>query len=372
MELTNEQRKYLGLELVEPTWERIEIPNNCLKPALSTGKNILFFDGDILRKVIWLDKKGSFLENSYHLRTQDNRTMIAPITSKGKPKRLNGVNIQRCTPYGMYIQFSGGYEVGGSVCLANYTTQQTYFSSEVAGLHAMDMCEFQSFLAQWIVETSIADLAEIQAFADAQRRHCKYREGDFFRFKYDRRSYGYGRILLDVRKFIKSGGEFWDIIMGKPLCVSIYHIATENPNVSIADLQKLNSCPSGYIMDNVFHNGEYEVIGNAPMLENPSDLDYPILYGRSINAHEQDKICYCRGKDYREIPFEGNVLLQKDFRMNGIGYRLHINKTLIKNCIKVCSNEPFWAKQPEISFTYDLRNPIYKKELEYVRKQMDV
>lgn len=62
MELTNEQRKYLGLEIIEPAWERVEIPSNCLKPELSTGKDILFFDGDILRKVIWLDDEGSFLE----------------------------------------------------------------------------------------------------------------------------------------------------------------------------------------------------------------------------------------------------------------------------------------------------------------------
>lgn len=54
MELTNEQRRYLGLELIDPAWERMEIPNNCLKPELSTGKDILFFEGDILRKVIWL------------------------------------------------------------------------------------------------------------------------------------------------------------------------------------------------------------------------------------------------------------------------------------------------------------------------------
>ena len=50
MELTNEQRKYLGLELADPAWERVEIPNNCLKPELSTGTDILFFDGDILRR----------------------------------------------------------------------------------------------------------------------------------------------------------------------------------------------------------------------------------------------------------------------------------------------------------------------------------
>jgi len=100
MELTNEQRKYLGLELVEPGWERVEIPSDCVKPELSTGKDILFFDGDILRKVIWMENSGSFLENSFHLKTQDNRTMIAPITEKGKAKRLNGVNIQRCRPAG--------------------------------------------------------------------------------------------------------------------------------------------------------------------------------------------------------------------------------------------------------------------------------
>ncbi len=31
MELNNEQRSYLGLEPVEPGWERVEIPSNCLK-----------------------------------------------------------------------------------------------------------------------------------------------------------------------------------------------------------------------------------------------------------------------------------------------------------------------------------------------------
>ena len=68
MELTNEQREYLGLELIDPSWERMEIPNNSRNPELSTGKDVLFFDGDVLRKVIWLNNDGSFLENSYKLK----------------------------------------------------------------------------------------------------------------------------------------------------------------------------------------------------------------------------------------------------------------------------------------------------------------
>ena len=85
MELTNEQRKYLGLELIEPAWERIEMPNNCLKPELSTGKDILFFDGDILRKVIWLDDKGSLL-----------------LQGKGLPDRYIASDMRDNYPYGLF------------------------------------------------------------------------------------------------------------------------------------------------------------------------------------------------------------------------------------------------------------------------------
>lgn len=372
MELTNEQRQYLGLEIIEPSWERVEIPNNCLKPELSTGKDILFFDGDMLRKVIWLHNEGSFRENSYHLRTQDNRTMIAPITAKGKPKRLNGVNIQRCSPYGVYVEFGGGRERRGGVYIANYTTQRTYYSSGFAGVPPMNESECQMFLDRWIADTSADDLAKMQAFAEAKRQHCKYREGDFFRFQYDRRNYGYGRILMDVRRFIKGGGTFWDILMGKALCVSVFHIVTENPDVGIEELMKCGSCPSEYMMDNRFYYGEYEIIGNAPLPGDYREIDYPIMYGRSIDARDRDKICYCRGKDYREIALEGNELLPKDFRNNGVSYGFHLNKTVVEDCIRAGSNEPFWASRPKISHTYDLRNPACEKELQYVLRQMGV
>lgn len=52
MELTNEQRKYFGLELVDPSWDRVVIPSNSVHPELSENNIILYFDGDILRKEI--------------------------------------------------------------------------------------------------------------------------------------------------------------------------------------------------------------------------------------------------------------------------------------------------------------------------------
>lgn len=371
MELTNEQRKCLGLELVEPAWEREERPVDCSKTEIITEKNILFFDGDILRKAIWLYENGSFFENSYYLRTQNNRTMIAPVTAKGKPKRLSSANILCCTAYGMYAFFDGEYEKKGSFLLANYTTRQTYFSSRLAGLPDMNVGEFQHFLDKWVAETSEEDLIEIQAFAKANRTHCKYKEGDFFRFKYDRRTYGYGRILMDVRRFMKDGGKFWDILMGKPLCISIYHIVTENPNVQIADLQALDSCPSEYIMDNIFYYGEVEIIGNVPLPEEPDAVDYPIMYGAALSG-PANMICYSRGKEYREILREGSELLQRDFRNNGIGFFLGVDKTLVEECIEAGSNEPYWTRDIKNGYSRDLRNPVHRNELEYVCRQMGV
>lgn len=361
MELTNEQRRCLGLELVDPAWERVEILNS-IKPECESGKMILYFDGDMIRKTISVWGDGSYEENAVHLKTLDNRTMIAPKTKRGKPKKLNAVNVQSFRAEGVYFFYDG------HVTLANYTTQQTYFSSSFAGLAPMTEAQLQGFLKQWVLETDEAELERIQTFAMAKRRHCKFRERDFFRYKIDRTHYGYGRILLDVMKLKKSGRMFWDILMGRPLVVSVFHIITENPSVDIQELAKLKCCPSQFIMDNGFYYGEYEIVGNAPL---PEDVDYPIMYGRSISAIDRDKIMYQRGRFYNEIPLEGNALIGEcDFKNNAIGWGLSLDKNILEECIREDSNMPYWVNDRR-GFVNDIRNPRYANELEKVVRQME-
>lgn len=361
MELTNRQRKYLGLELVELGWERMEIPNS-VKPRQVTGSIILYFDGDTVRKTICADWNGDYLERSVSLKTQEGRTMLAPRTERGKAYRLNAANLDRYAPYGMYFRYDRG-----CVMLANYTTQQTYYHSRFAGVSAIPEAELAGFLEQWIRETDEAELAKIQAFAAAKRRHCRFQEGDFFRFSVDRTHYGYGRILLDVNRMIKSGVKFWNILMGTPLVVSAYHILTEDPAVPISELEDLKSCPSQYIMDNVFYYGEYKIIGNGPLPANP---DYPIQYGRRYTYEDGDRILYQRGPVCREIPLRGNTLPPGDFRNNALGWTLNLDKNVLEACIRENSNAPYWA-QPEHG-KLDLRNPKYAKELALVLEQMGV
>lgn len=370
MELTNEQRRHFGLELVDPSWDRVEIPavsgRNTIHPEMnkSNRKIILYFDGDILRKEIVEHENGGFRENAYNLKTMDNRTKIAPITAKGKPKILNGVNIQRCNPYGVYMDLNAKPSEPASVVIGNYDTQKTYYGTGRSGVKLAA----EEFLDKWISETTERDFKDLEKFATEKRKHCKFKEGDFFRFKYDRRNYGYGRVLMDVYKWAKEGNPFWDVLMERPVCICIYHIVTEDPDVSLDELTKLKSCPSEYIMDNLLYYGDFEVVGNAPL---PEEVDYPIMYGRSISGRDPDKIICCIGKSfYREIPLKGNDNPGREFINNGVGFEPDLDMALVEECIKEGSNDPVWQMRSNRGYEADIRAPRHKVALIKMKKQM--
>ena len=77
-ELTNEQRKYLGLIPVEEDWELVKLDYKY--------EDIYFyFDGDIIRKKISLSEN-SYYETELNEKTTENRTMILSKTARGKIK----------------------------------------------------------------------------------------------------------------------------------------------------------------------------------------------------------------------------------------------------------------------------------------------
>ena len=75
-ELTNEQRKYLGLIPVEKDWELVK---------LDYKYEDIYFYGDIIRKKISLSEN-SYYETELNEKTTENRTVILPKTARGKIK----------------------------------------------------------------------------------------------------------------------------------------------------------------------------------------------------------------------------------------------------------------------------------------------
>lgn len=249
-ELTNLHRRYLGLGEVEPTWDKVCVKNSCW---------ILYFDGDVIRKIA-ARSESHYYESDVCEHTTDNRTVVLPKTKRGKPKKLNFTAIQSFGNKGIYFSFSDDY-----ITLANYTTQTTFYQARNKAHISID-----DWLRQWVEESTEKDLEEIQAFSSAKRRHQKYAEGDFFAFKIGRHKWGFGRIVLDVAKRCKSE-EFrednpgLDHLMGQALMIMIYRHLSDSPETDLDKLHTYGTLPVQAIMDNHFYYGEYTVIGNRPV-----------------------------------------------------------------------------------------------------------
>ena len=348
-ELTNEQRKYLGLIPVEEHWELVKFDNGIY----------YYFEDDIIRKEIKVSKN-YYHEAELNEKTAENRTMILPKTKRGKIKKFNYTATQSFSPFGTYFTFSTD-----GVIIANYTTQRTYYSEIFSEKEKISLDNLKKWLDKWMKETTEEDLEEIEEFKNAKRKNCKFNEGDFFAFKISRREWCFGRILLDVSKlkkdenFKKNKNYGLTNLMGKPLIIKVYHKISDNKNINLKELSKCLALPSQAIMDNIFYYGEAIILGNLPL--KPEENDMFISVSESISGIDKNIAYLQYGLIYREIPLSDYEKLIKDLkigpqtlRREGIGFVIDTYK--LKECIESKSNSPFWEKYKKRNVP-DLKNP---------------
>ena len=348
-ELTNEERKYLGLIPVEEHWELVKFDNGIY----------YYFEDDIIRKEITV-KENYYHESELNVKTSENRTMILPKTKRGKIKKFNYTATQSFSPFGTYFTFSAD-----GVIIANYTSQRTYYSETFTEKEKISLDDLKKWLDKWMKETTEEDLEEIEEFKNAKRKHCKFNEGDFFAFKISRREWCFGRILMDVSKlrkdenFEKNKNYGLAHLMGKPLIIKVYHKISDNKNINLKELSKCLALPSQAIMDNIFYYGEAIILGNLPL--KPEENDMFISVSESISGIDKNIAYLQYGLIYREISLSDYEKLIKELkigaqtlRREGIGFVIDTYK--LKECIEAKSNSPFWEKYKKRNVP-DLKNP---------------
>jgi len=143
------------------------------------------------------DAKEAYKNFKMYVETAENRTIVLPKTSKGKPKKLNYTATTMFTRIGMYFMYNDGY-----IVIANSTTQKTFYWTTVEGKENKKL--FEKWFETWKKETTEEDLRELETFKNEKRKKQKYKEGDIFAFKIGRRNYGFGKIIIDVTKRRKS------------------------------------------------------------------------------------------------------------------------------------------------------------------------
>ena len=350
-ELTNKERKYLGLIPVEEHWELVKFDNGIY----------YYFEDDTIKKEIKVSKN-YYHEAELNEKTAENRTMILPKTKRGKIKKFNYTATQSFSPFGTYFTFSTD-----GVIIANYTSQRTYYSEIFSEKEKISIDDLKKWLDKWMKETTEEDLEEIEEFKNAKRKHYKFKEGDFFAFKLSRREWCFGRILMDVSKlrkdenFEKNKNYGLAHLMGKPLIIKVYHKISDNKNIDLKELSECLALPSQPIMDNIFYYGEAVILGNLPL--KPEENDMFISVSESISGIDKNIAYLQYGLIYREIPLSDYEKLIKDLkigaqtlRREGIGFVIDTYK--LKECIEAKSNSPFWEKYKKRNVP-DLKNPDY-------------
>ena len=368
-ELTNEQRRCFALPLVLDSWRKVKLKASPHDDYITYA----YLDGNKIVKVIMVSDKqrySKYVEFGVDETLSADGTKILPKTDRGQAQGFTAANLVKKTPVGMALSFDRNY-----VAVVNNTSEQYFYRSDYNAEKLKTLEEFSAWVDNWCLNTKDKELWDIEEFAKRGRIHQRFKEGDFFRFRINRSLFGYGRIIVDYGKMRKEGIPFWNVFFGKPLCVAVYHIATEDTELSPSSLVKLKMLPSQMIMDNIFYYGECEIIGNLP-IEQGED-NYTIHYGKGTEAHRQNYLHYMSGKTYVSIEYEkeavwGNADITDRFSNKEIGWAFDFELPILLECIKKKSNKPYWNMIPAWKADQDLRNPKFKKELKRIKKQMGI
>lgn len=352
-ELNNKQRKYFGLELVEDSWDKVQFKGDTYRPD-----SILYFEGDTIKKHV-VSTDTDYKETQYNEQTE-NRELILPKTKKGKPKKLTASVLESRTGIGVYLSVTSV----GDLLIGNYTSQTTFYSR--GWEYKQSDSEIESLIEEFINNSPSDHFEQIEEFRQAKRKNIKYKSGDFFAFKLNRKEYGFGRILFDINKARKKKlipeNHGLQMIMGPPLIIKLYAFKSDNKKVDIENLRNEKSLPSDIMMDNVIFYGEFEIIGNLPL--EITEFEFPISYGmridRTPNVFLQWGLIHKElpKKDFNKyiMPENGGLGDHNPYGYYGVGFRPKYDYHDIKETIEN-NGEYDFSKGEHYKLDTDLRNP---------------
>lgn len=291
--LTNEERRYFGLEPILEDWERFTI-----KPGYA-----VYFDGDVIRKIISMSTySGEGWENFLDYNETDNeihtrdRSVVLPRTKRGREKKLNYTSVDSMSPLGCSFQMN----LRNPRCNSSLRVWNVRNSINLPIVFPDDLdtlAQFREWLTGFMASCPADYFDKVERMKHTPHRTIKYFNGDIFRFEIDLEHYGFGLIIGQLRKMQKDGllrdEHILNNILGVPLLIRLYLFKTMDKDLQV---EQIAVHPLGHtfiMMDNQVIWGAYEIVGNKAQEE--SDIDFPIQAGQSISGQDPDHVRLCWG-----------------------------------------------------------------------------
>jgi hypothetical protein len=295
--LTNDERRYFGLDPIGADWERVEI-----KPGFD-----VYFDGDVIRKTIpyRMDAEMTrYAEYDVNIQTRD-RLAVLPQTAKGTEKKLNYTSVSGVNPSGCSFEMN--------LCHASYPSNVGAYNSRnhrslpITGAKKLrTLEEYRHWLAEYIATCPPDYFEKVERMREGKHKTVKYYNGDIFRFEFDREYYGFGLIIGQVRKLKKENvlpknHALRDTMM-VPLLVRFYLLRTKQKEPSVSEIAS-HPMTGMYIMaDNGVIWGSYDIVGSKEITE--SDIDFLVHFGLGVSMPTIPRLCWGLGMVTKEKPPE--------------------------------------------------------------------
>ncbi len=317
--LTDEERRYFALNPIDPAWETAAFYS---KTNSWYTRVTAFFDGDTIVKVIQETKTilssgilgfEEYREYDTSLSTE-NRALLLPLTSCGKPKKLSASNITTVTPFGccfvLYLETGKDTLLG----LYNPRANKEFPVGEWDAVAAIRSDEDFHIFAQKYIETCREDyFNKLHTFKTAQKMTIKYKPGDIFRMEYDRTRYCYGIITGEVRQFLKMPDlpekHSLRTLMMIPILIRMYRLITENPNLTAKELREVPLGRVGICGDNDIIWGTHTIVDHKQL--EPNDLEFNFVCTQIVT-------------DSPHIPMLAQGMLMRDSLLPKREYTLYI------------------------------------------------
>lgn len=348
--ISNEQRKYFGLEEINPDWKELKVESE----NFNGFEVLIYVDNTTVKKcIVYSPSKYKEIQMNIEL-TKDLDAIIVTDSDK-KISSLD--SIINKTGSGVTLSFDAP-----NITIYNENTKKVFYKNFYEQKENLNtIIDFKFWAEKWCEESTEQDLADISSFASKSAPlNIEFNEGDIFKVKLSRRIYGYGRVLLSYSKMKENNENYWDCLLGTPVIANLYHILTEDDKVSANSLNGLKTFPSQIITEENLVCGDYEIIGNIAI--DPENEDYPIMYGKTVTDKETHLQHGKKHLTTKEAPIFNN------FRYNGISNNLGINLEVMKQCVAENSNEKYYSNGP-FFVKGDLRNPVNAEKLDAVLSQ---
>lgn len=349
--LTNEERRYFGLDPILPKWERFEV-----KPGF-----IAYFDGDTIRKTVSFRtapdaENENFLDyhetdNEIHTR---GRQVVLPRTARGKEKKLNYTSISGMKPTGCSFWMNLAYQNWTSGLTAVNTRNSIYLPIEFPD-DLDTLARFRQWMADFAAACPPDYFEKVERMKNTPHRTVKYFNGDIFRFEVDLEHYGFGLIIGQIRKMQKDGllqdEHILRTTMGVPLLVRLYQLKTTDKNKPVEEITAYPLGKTFIMMDNQVIWGAYDLVGSKKL--EASDIDFPIQAGPSTSGQDPDyvRICWGLGSIVRRHAkdFPGPLLERRLMRH---GCNFGVSKLDYKHAMESSQEEAGLDELEQIAFRY--------------------